>query len=253
MWRTIKARRVLYADYGRDVILCDRLHSGAVTLVADVEEIDGMAENDSRESASVERALEEIHAEPIAAKPAHALATLKTTTLAASSTRRASIATLRPSSATMTRLTSRFGNPAAAPTLHASRSARQETQAMAENIAFEPWEWRNFGAHLMLVTRHRGAKVVLAPNTYALDTRCAETGILRPLHQDDDVAKMIRLAPEAYALARAVVDAAQTEELSTHVAVSFEESDAARLFNMAEALLRVGPATAPTHIGTQET
>lgn len=115
---------------------------------------------------------------------------------------------------------------------------------MAENIAFEPWEWRNFGAHLTLVTRHRGAKVVLAPNTYALDTRCAETGVLRPLCADDDVAKMIRLAPEAYALARAIVDAAQTEELSTHVAVSFDESDAARLLNMAERLIGQGPAKA---------
>lgn len=115
---------------------------------------------------------------------------------------------------------------------------------MAKNIAFEPWEWRNFGAHLTLVTRHRGAKVILAPNTYALDVRCPETGVLRPLHKGDDVAKMIRLAPEAYALARAIVDAAQTEELSTHVAVSFDESDAGRLLHMAEAVLRAGPATA---------
>lgn len=43
-WRTIKARRVHYVDYGRDVILCDRFHRGAVTLVADVTEIDGMAD-----------------------------------------------------------------------------------------------------------------------------------------------------------------------------------------------------------------
>ena len=49
---------------------------------------------------------------------------------------------------------------------------------------------------------------------------------------------------EAYALARAIVDAAQTEELSTHVAVSFDESDAGRLLHMAEAVLRAGPATA---------
>ena len=44
MWRTISARRVHSVDYGRDVILCDRFHRGAVTLVADVMEIDGMAD-----------------------------------------------------------------------------------------------------------------------------------------------------------------------------------------------------------------
>lgn len=42
MWLTIKSRRALYVDYGRDAILCDRFHSGPVTFVMDVEEIDGM-------------------------------------------------------------------------------------------------------------------------------------------------------------------------------------------------------------------
>lgn len=32
-WFTIEAERVLYVHRGRDVILCDRDHSGPVTLV----------------------------------------------------------------------------------------------------------------------------------------------------------------------------------------------------------------------------
>lgn len=113
-----------------------------------------------------------------------------------------------------------------------------------ENIAFEPWSWRNFGSHLTLVTKHRGSKVVLAPNTFALLTRCPETGILRPLGADDDVARMIETAPDGYQLARAIVEFASTEELSTHVAVTIDDDDAARLLRMAEALLAKGPKQA---------
>jgi hypothetical protein len=32
-WITLKAKRVLYVQFGRDVILCDREHPGPVTLV----------------------------------------------------------------------------------------------------------------------------------------------------------------------------------------------------------------------------
>lgn len=58
-----------------------------------------------------------------------------------------------------------------------------------------PWLWRNFGAHLTLVTAHGGAKVVLAPNAFALLTRCRETGVLRVLGADDPDARLIAAAP----------------------------------------------------------
>lgn len=115
---------------------------------------------------------------------------------------------------------------------------------MAESTAFEPWRWANFGAHLTLVTKHRGEKVILAPNTYALQTRCQETGVLRPLHPDDDVAKVIEVAPDAYGLARCIVDAAVKEETSTHVAVYFDEDISAQLLRMAESIVARGPKQA---------
>jgi collagenase-like PrtC family protease len=109
---------------------------------------------------------------------------------------------------------------------------------VAETTAQEPWCWRDFGAHLMLVTKHRGAKVILAPNTYALQTRCQETGVLRPLHADDDVARVIAAAPEAVSLARIIVKEATHEETSTHVATYFDEDITAQIFRMAERIVQ---------------
>lgn len=37
-WITLEAERVLYVDRGRDVILCDRGHSGSVTLVVKISD-----------------------------------------------------------------------------------------------------------------------------------------------------------------------------------------------------------------------
>lgn len=39
-WIYVKAQRALYVDRGRDVILCDRLHSGEVELVLRVRRQD---------------------------------------------------------------------------------------------------------------------------------------------------------------------------------------------------------------------
>lgn len=43
-WRIIKARRALYVDYGINVVVCDRLPRGQVTLLVDVEETTQMTD-----------------------------------------------------------------------------------------------------------------------------------------------------------------------------------------------------------------
>ena len=51
-WIIIDAERALYVDRGRDVILCDRGHSGPVTLVLKVSE------------RSLRAAVDEFHQQP---------------------------------------------------------------------------------------------------------------------------------------------------------------------------------------------
>jgi hypothetical protein len=67
------------------------------------------------------------------------------------------------------------------------------------------WAWRDFGSELMLVTQTGGAQVVLCAGIplkrtggrmkAALATRDAETGLLRSIKPDDEVAVLIESAP----------------------------------------------------------
>lgn len=62
------------------------------------------------------------------------------------------------------------------------------------------WAWREFGGRLMLVTASGGARVILAPQRPGhIQTRDLETGALRPIREDDDVARLIIAAQDLYA------------------------------------------------------
>ena len=80
---------------------------------------------------------------------------------------------------------------------------------MPETVAQEEWTWRDFGAGMMLVTQHRGAKVVLCAGANVLEVR-GDDGVLRPLHPDDEVARVIVNASELRQNLRRMVEHFET-------------------------------------------
>lgn len=66
-----------------------------------------------------------------------------------------------------------------------------------------PWVWHRPGGELMLTTDGGGMLVILAAqHKRAIMTRDPKTGLLRPIREDDAVARMIAAAPKMLAALR---------------------------------------------------
>lgn len=60
-----------------------------------------------------------------------------------------------------------------------------------------PWGWHSFGGRMSLVTETGGAKVILIPQGRSqIQTRDPETGLLRPIRPEDNVARLAAAAPD---------------------------------------------------------
>lgn len=78
---------------------------------------------------------------------------------------------------------------------------------MIEPITKQPWCWRTFGKVLMLVTLTGGSKVVLCGKKQTpLLIRDEQSGLLRPIVEDDDAARLIASAPQLRILLQEMVD-----------------------------------------------
>lgn len=65
----------------------------------------------------------------------------------------------------------------------------------AQHTPGQPWWWQSFGGSLNLFSSP-GARVVLsAPHRSRIETRDPETGMLREVRADDEVARLIAEAP----------------------------------------------------------
>lgn len=79
----------------------------------------------------------------------------------------------------------------------------------AAEILAGPWCWRRFGgpsSDLFLVTQFGGAMAVLIPSSRharpAINVRDSLTGVLRPIAEDDPVARLVAAAPTMRDLVR---------------------------------------------------
>lgn len=54
-----------------------------------------------------------------------------------------------------------------------------------------PWRWHRFGNHILLVTAHSGARVILTAASGEMRTRDPLSGLLEDLHGDEAILPII--------------------------------------------------------------